>query len=80
MLRVKEEFFMTTPLGKDPAVRADLCFFETGSGGAVFSTGSIAWALSLSHAHYDNDVARISTNVLMRFADPEPFPAPGEEV
>ena len=37
-------------------VRADLVFFETPAGGAVFSTGSIAWIGSLSHNGYDNNV------------------------
>jgi N,N-dimethylformamidase len=54
-------------------IRADMVFFETLSGGAVFSTGSIAWAGSLSHAGYDNDVARITTNVLKRFIEETPF-------
>jgi N,N-dimethylformamidase len=54
-------------------VRADLVFYETASGGAVFSVSSIAWAGSLSHNGYDNNVARITGNVLDRFADPTPF-------
>jgi N,N-dimethylformamidase len=54
-------------------IRADMVFFETLGGGAVFSTGSIAWAGSLSHAGYDNDVARITANVLKRFLDETPF-------
>jgi N,N-dimethylformamidase len=54
-------------------IRADMVFFETLGGGAVFSTGSIAWAGSLSHAGYDNDVARITTNVLNRFLEKAPF-------
>ncbi len=57
-------------------VRADLIFFETPSGGAVFSTGSIAWCGSLSHNGYDNNVARIMANVLQRFLDPRPFAGP----
>lgn len=79
MLRVKEEFYSTRPLLADPYVRADMTFFETPSGGAVFSTGSIAWAGALGHEGYENNVARISTNVLRRFADPEPFAYPGDE-
>ena len=55
-------------------IRADMVFLETGNGGAVFSTGSIAWAGSLSHQSYENDIARISTNVLRRFLDETPFP------
>lgn len=59
-----------------PDIRADMVFFETAGGGAVFSTGSIGWAGSLAHAGYDNDVSRITRNVVARFVDPEPF-APG---
>ncbi len=54
-------------------IRAEMVFFETPGGGAVFSTGSIAWAGSLPHENYNNDVARISTNVLKRFLDETPF-------
>jgi N,N-dimethylformamidase len=66
----------TTTGTQDPMVRADLVFFETAGGGAVFSTGSIAWSGSLSHDGYRNNVARISDNVLRRFVDPTPFPLP----
>jgi N,N-dimethylformamidase len=58
---------------EDPRVRADMVFFETPNGGAVFSTGSIAWAGSLAHNGYDNNVARITGNVLRRFLDPAPL-------
>ena len=54
-------------------IRAEMVFFETPNGGAVFSTGSIAWAGSLSHQGYDNNVAKITTNVLKRFIDETPF-------
>ena len=57
----------------NPAVRADMVFFETANGGGVWSTGSIAWAASLAADGYDNNVARITGNVLRRFADPTPF-------
>ena len=43
------------------------------AGGAVFSTGSIAWCGSLSWNGYDNNVSRITGNVLRRFLDPEPL-------
>jgi N,N-dimethylformamidase len=59
-----------------PALRAELVFFETASGGAVFSTGSIAWCGSLAHANHDNNVARLTGNVLRRFLDPTPFAVP----
>ncbi len=61
---------------QNPRIRADMTFFETPSGGAVFSTGSIAWAASLPHNGYDNNVARLSENVLRRFLKPDPFEAP----
>lgn len=53
--------------------RAELVFFETPSGGAVFSTGSIGWSSALSSNKYHNNVSRITANVLKRFLDPKPF-------
>jgi N,N-dimethylformamidase len=58
---------------ESPKVRADMTFFETPVGGAVFSTGSIAWASALAHNDYDNNVARITGNVVKRFLDPTSF-------
>jgi N,N-dimethylformamidase len=56
-----------------PFVRADMVFYETRNGGAVFSTSSIAWAGSLDHNGYDNNVSRITENVIRRFLDPAPL-------
>ena len=61
---------------ENPAVRADMVFFETAGGGAVWSTGSIAWVSALPCDGFDNDVARITGNVLRRFVSPEPFEPP----
>ena len=61
---------------QNPDIRADMTFFETPGGGAVFSVGSIAWGASLPHNGFDNNVARISENVLRRFLEPEPFTMP----
>ena len=75
-LLVCEELLATYPgLGgtENPLVRADMVFYETPHGGAVWSTGSIAWAGSLSHNQYDNNVSRITHNVLQRFVDPTPL-------
>jgi len=58
------------------AVRADLVFFEHPAGGAVFSTGSIAYVGSLAHKGHDNNIARLTGNVLRRFLDPTPFVMP----
>jgi N,N-dimethylformamidase len=52
-------------------VKADLVFFETPKGGAVFSVSSISWAGSLAHQGYDNNVSRITENVVRRFLDPK---------
>ena len=57
-------------------VRADMTFFETPGGGAVFSVGSIAWPGSLPHNNHDNNVSRICENVIRRFLDDTPFPMP----
>jgi N,N-dimethylformamidase len=57
-------------------VRADMVYYETTAGGAVFTPGSISWCGSLSHANYDNNVSRITENVLRRFVDPRPIPYP----
>jgi N,N-dimethylformamidase len=77
MVRTKEEFegsiIYPTP---DPYVRADIVFFETPAGGAVFSVGSISWFGALARNGYDNDIAHMTTNVVNRFVDPTPFDAP----
>lgn len=59
-----------------PLIRADLAFFETSSGGAVLSTGSIAWAGSLADARSPNPIARLTENAVRRFVDPLPFAPP----
>ena len=58
---------------ESPKVRADMVFFPTTRGGAVFSVGSINWLGSLGWNAYDNNVARITANVLKRYIDPTPF-------
>ena len=79
MLRTKEEFEGTVAFpNPDPLVRADMVFYETPKGGAVFSVGSISWFGALARNGYENDVARITSNVLERFLDPTPFPTPDE--
>jgi N,N-dimethylformamidase len=60
-------------------VRADIVYMTTANGGGVFSTGSIAWSGSLAHNGYDNDISRITGNVLRRFLDPTPLePLPSD--
>ena len=63
---------VTTITGEKPKalIRAEIVYFETVSGGAVFSTGSITFCGSLSHSNYDNNISRMLENVLRRFAQP----------
>ena len=49
------------------SVRADVSYYETAGGGAVFATGSMCWCPALPHNGYDNNVSRITENVLRRF-------------
>ena len=76
MLQVVEELSMSIVHLQGSKVRADMTFFETPAGGAVFSTGSISYSGSLAHDHYNNDICRITTNVLRRFSNPTPFDYP----
>jgi N,N-dimethylformamidase len=55
----------------NPLVRVDMVYFEYPNGGAVFSTGSIAWCGSLSYNNYDNNVSRVTDNVLRQFVTGE---------
>ncbi len=75
-IRVNEDIgHMLLSIGgqDDPQVHADVVFFETPRGGAVFSTGSIGWSSALFHNDHDNNVSRLTRNVLDRFLDPTPF-------
>jgi N,N-dimethylformamidase len=76
MLIATEEILMTVPVPRGAKVRADMTFFETPSGGAVFSTGSISYAGALSVDDYKNDIATMTRNVLERFLDPTLFDYP----
>jgi N,N-dimethylformamidase len=60
---------VTTVTGERPKalIRAEIVYFETTAGGAVFSTGSITFCGSLSQNGYENNISRILENVLRRF-------------
>jgi N,N-dimethylformamidase len=62
------------PAPDDMWAGADVVFFETPNGGAMFSTGTICWFSSTLENGFDNDVAQITRNVITRFLDPAPFP------
>ena len=72
MLLVSEEYNSSHLMlgGTESAeVRSDMVFFETRSGGAVFSTGSISWIASLAWNDCENNVSTITRNVLERFRE-----------
>jgi len=48
-------------------VRADVVLMDHPGAGSVFSVGSICWAGAMGWNDYDNDVARLTSNVLRRF-------------
>jgi N,N-dimethylformamidase len=57
-----------------PLVKADMVYFEYPNDGAVFSASSISWCGSLSYEGYENNVSRITGNVLKKFASDDPLP------
>lgn len=48
---------------------SDLTIMNYPGGGSVFSAGSVTWTGSLSHNEYENNVSRITRNVIERFTD-----------
>jgi N,N-dimethylformamidase len=74
---VPEELFFAHPAGngeESMLVRADITYFTTPHGGGMFATSSMSWLASLQHDGGDNNVSRLTSNVLRRFADPTPLP------
>jgi N,N-dimethylformamidase len=87
MLESRENFNMTSRIlggARNPRAHSDLVLVPREAGGAVFSTGSIAFAGSLAHEDGDNDVSRLLGNVFDRFVSGAPVldeagePAPGD--
>ena len=75
-LLVAEELLVSLPNASgttNPRIRADIVFCETPNGGAIWSSSSIAWCGALSHNGYDNNVSRLTDNVLRRFAQDTPI-------
>ncbi|KAL4886798.1 hypothetical protein BJY04DRAFT_212775 [Aspergillus karnatakaensis] len=61
-------FPMVNTLGSTcDRVRSDMVYYATAGGGAVFSVGSINWYSSLAWRGYDNNVAKLTDNVLREF-------------
>ena len=75
LLVPEEQYFVSPGIDgiQDARVRADIVYFTTPNGGAVFSVSSMAWCGSLSHNGYDNNVSQLTGNVLDRFASDDPL-------
>jgi N,N-dimethylformamidase len=80
-LQLVVEDLLTTQPGQggaeQPLVRADMVLVEWPKNGAVFSEGSINWAGSLCWNGYDNNVSRVTRNVLDNFLNRPGGPAAG---
>jgi N,N-dimethylformamidase len=75
MLEARENFNMTSRVlggARNPKVHADLVLIPREHGGAVFSTGSIAFAGALANDKWDGDVSRLLGNVFDRFVSGAP--------
>jgi N,N-dimethylformamidase len=69
---VHEDILWTAPGqggAENPRVRADMVYFENAGGGGVFSVGSINWCGSLPYDDFDNNVSKITLNVLRHFLE-----------
>lgn len=77
-LEVAEELYFNVPgTGgtQNGRVRGDITYFPTQGGGGVWSCSSIAYCGSLSHNGYDNNVSRLTRNVLNRLLEDGAAPA-----
>ncbi len=63
--------FVSTITGEslDELIRADMSYIEKPAGGAVFSVGSITYCGSLPANNFDNDVSRLTFNVVNKFGE-----------
>jgi len=63
--------FTTTIPGQtlEQLIRADMTYLEKPTGGAVFSVGSITYCGSLPWNKYDNDVSRLTFNVVNKLGE-----------
>ncbi|MEI5997920.1 LamG domain-containing protein [Paraburkholderia bengalensis] len=51
----------------DHRIRADMTYFDTKAGGAVFATGAISFGQALPINDFDNNISRLVRNVTMAF-------------
>ena len=60
---------VSTVTGEAPEdlIRADMIYYETPAGGAVYSSSSITFCGSLPHNGFDNNISKLLLNVVSRF-------------
>ena len=74
---VQEEILFNYPGmrgSEDYQVRADMTYLTTRNNGAVFSTGSMAWAHALPYNGFDNNVSRVMANIVDAFCEDGKLP------
>ena len=54
-------------------IKSDIVFFKTKNNGAVFSVGSVAWGGSMAWNKYQNNISKITANVLNGFLNMKEF-------
>ena len=66
---IEDQAFMLSGMGgqQEPRVRSDITLLDIPNGGAVFCAPSITWNASLTINGCDNNVSRVTANVLRRF-------------
>ena len=62
-----------------PRVRSDIAYHETPNGGACFAFSSIAYCGALPWNNCDNNISKLTGNVLNRFMQDGPLPEPSKE-
>ncbi len=69
-LAIEDQFASSPNTGgtANELIRSDMVYFEGPNSGAVFSVGSISWCASLSYNNGDNNVSRVTQNVLSKFS------------
>ncbi|GAA1688038.1 large subunit of N,N-dimethylformamidase [Microbacterium sediminicola] len=75
MLEARENFNMTSRVlggARNPKVRSDVVIVPREGGGAVFSTGSIAFAGALYDMDGHTEISTLLGNIVDRFSSPDP--------
>ncbi len=75
MVVPEDQYFPSSGMNgaEHPLVRGDITFFTSRQNGAMFAAPSMTWVTSLPMNNYDNNVSRLTANVLRRFSSAEPM-------